>query len=554
MSRAWYLFLVLVVLTMQVGAFAQGISDDDFLALMTKRKLPVPQTLDDFSKTVAQMRRVGASDSEIAEWMSVTIDQRLEASNKPQGESLFNPYKSGSVADRKLRWQAVDNVMSGSDGLPGKPMPDGQLGAHLAEAAWENEVGNCCESANVALEALRRAGIDARLFNTAIGGGHEFVVIGLAPNADPNDPSTWGENARVIDGWIGHSLTPAETFEQKHIFNGQHTTAEGKPLVSDQTSAYVDLKQKKAFDEFGNKGLLNVTVLDEASKPVAGVTVRISADPPQEQTSTAQGICNFKSYPGKLAVDVLPPKDSPFDAGHGDTYVEVRRSISLNITLKKLPADLKLTLTSPADGAKVKQADLTVTGTVTGGDASEVMLSVGGTSVPVSVQDKQFSTKVTLSPGETVLQASAGGKQSNTVTVTFGAPRSAWDGVWHGRLHLVARNDKGQQIKDEDGDLTITQKDDTITIQSAKGGALHLKLDPANPNVATFTDIGPTPTTATPTSHGTHKKIITATLRDGHLTLTTLFELNSFHRVTEKDPWEEINTRGDGNGEYERGK
>ena len=151
------------------------------------------------------MRRVGASNAEIAERMSVSIDQHLEAPNKAQGESLFNPAKTGAIAERKRKWKEIDDYATGNDGLNGKPINDGRKGAGLAELAWKNNVGNCAESANVALETLQRARIRARIFNSSTGGAHDLVVIALAPNADPNDPMIWGDGARVVDGWIGHS-------------------------------------------------------------------------------------------------------------------------------------------------------------------------------------------------------------------------------------------------------------------------------------------------------------------------------------------------------------
>src|SRR5438105_2971237 len=284
---------VIVLIASASSLRADDVDDDGFHLLMVQRKLPTPETLDQFTDQVTRMRRVGASNAELAERMSVLIDQRLEASNKPQGESLFNPMKKGAIADRARRWQQVDDVMKGNDGLPGKAVPDGRLGARLAEAAWNNQVGNCCESANVAYEALRRAGIPARLFNTSSGGAHEFVVIGLNANADPNDPTTWGENARVVDGWIGRSLTPQEAFENPHIFNGRKTNAQGNPLITDQTNAYDNPQQEKSFNAMGNKGAMRVEVVDEAGNPVPGALVRLKMDEPQEKTTTAQGIDFF---------------------------------------------------------------------------------------------------------------------------------------------------------------------------------------------------------------------------------------------------------------------
>src|SRR5438105_361550 len=78
------------------------VDDDDFHLLLVKRKLPTPDTLEDFATIVSRMRRVGASNSDIADWMSRVIDGQLVASNQPQrGESIFNPLKKGAIAERE---------------------------------------------------------------------------------------------------------------------------------------------------------------------------------------------------------------------------------------------------------------------------------------------------------------------------------------------------------------------------------------------------------------------------------------------------------------------
>ena len=41
-------------------------------------------------------------------------------------------------------------------------------------------------------------------------GSHTFCVVGMAENADTTDPSTWGENAVIVDAWIGKSFSVQE--------------------------------------------------------------------------------------------------------------------------------------------------------------------------------------------------------------------------------------------------------------------------------------------------------------------------------------------------------
>lgn len=51
-------------------------------------------------------------------------------------------------------------------------------------------------------------------------GEHVFNVIGMAEDADTKKPSTWGENAVVVDAWSGKVFTPKEALKfYKDFFN-----------------------------------------------------------------------------------------------------------------------------------------------------------------------------------------------------------------------------------------------------------------------------------------------------------------------------------------------
>ncbi len=551
MLRTFSLTLALLSLFLASRpAWTEDLDDDDFAQLMSKRKLPTPQTLGEFADQVARMRRLGADNAEIAERMSIVIDRRLLATNKPQNESLFNPAKEGAIADNKRRWQEVDDVINGNDGLPGKPLPDGRKGAAIAGVAWKNGVGNCGESANVAFEVLRRAGIQARIFNSANGGGHEFVVMGLSEKADPDDPSTWGEDARVVDGWIGRSLTPEEAADHRHVFNGRA----GQKLVSDQTAGYYDPDQQKKLTELGEQGVLAVTVKDEAGKPVAAALVQVQTDAPQEKPSTGQGIANFRCYPGKVTVHVVPPSGDLLP-GDGEAYVETRRGIPLTIVLKKKkdeqpPGDVAIKLDAPAEGA-----DGPIAGTVSDPSIKEVTVMVNGEPQTLPVSDGKFSIPAAaLKAGENIIQALAGGAKSPLLTHTSkGTPTAAkapsWDGMWCGKIHYDTTLDGKAAAKDSPADLTIKQEGAVLHVSGGAGVSMDFQLNPKSPYMATYTKSENVPATGNDSRGGQVTATITLTLKDGQVTWQSNQTYKFTTRAAPSKPWQDHLQKTVGKGE-----
>lgn len=103
--------------------------------------------------------------------------------------------------------------------------------ASYAELTRKLKVGNCGEHARVAYQYLREQGVrdmalvvgTSRITMDGYPVPHEFVVLGLDPDADLADPKTWGERAVILDGWmnvekgrpVGFALPAAEGL--KHI-------------------------------------------------------------------------------------------------------------------------------------------------------------------------------------------------------------------------------------------------------------------------------------------------------------------------------------------------
>ncbi len=324
----------LLVAAALLPQWASAFDPDEFEKAYFSGKLPTPDSLDEFKAQVAWMREHGAKTSEISEHMSKVIDQRLDASNKLRGgESIFNPFKTGAVNARKERWKAFDRALDPELNLPGKGLDAGLRYEHAAKAAWEYQVGNCNASACLAYYILKESGIDSRLLTSTAGGGHEFVVIGLGPNADVNDPSTWGENARVVDGWFGRSLTADEAKDNRYHFAGETTNPNGSPRVIDTTRVYDDQKVHKAWEAMGEKGYLTVFVKGPDGNGVGGVTVTLSSQEGQSAATNGSGMARFMCYPGAVTATASVAADSGLEGASASAQVETKRNVEITLTL-----------------------------------------------------------------------------------------------------------------------------------------------------------------------------------------------------------------------------
>jgi len=108
--------------------------------------------------------------------------------------------------------------------------------------------GACTETSAIAFYILTEAGFkNVKMMECSKG--HAFTVFGLPENANPNNPGTWGRNARVADGWMGISMNPQEAFGEEWIFNS------GQNGISDRTDKAADMnrldKARRKFNLYG---------------------------------------------------------------------------------------------------------------------------------------------------------------------------------------------------------------------------------------------------------------------------------------------------------------
>lgn len=97
--------------------------------------------------------------------------------------------------------------------------------------------GNCGEVADLIAEKLDREGIKHEELGFRVmkgrsrGNNHVFSVIGLDKIASLHDPSTWGNKAVIIDGWMNFVLSAPDAIkEYEKFFDAKHRK---RPFHSD---------------------------------------------------------------------------------------------------------------------------------------------------------------------------------------------------------------------------------------------------------------------------------------------------------------------------------
>jgi hypothetical protein len=181
-----------------------------------------PQTLDEAVQMVRSLEQQGVHRSAISTWLSEVLDRRVTNINSLERMTIPANWLSvfGESAEDKAFREWRDRA-------------DFDY-RNTAEWTWENRIGQCSEHANTAYYILKQAGVAG---NVRILGapGHEVAVWGIADGADPNDPSSWGTEAWVVDGWLGQALSPAEVQDNKYFKGG--TTGDERP-IHDQTTSF----------------------------------------------------------------------------------------------------------------------------------------------------------------------------------------------------------------------------------------------------------------------------------------------------------------------------
>ncbi|MDA3935887.1 MAG: hypothetical protein PF636_03350 [Actinomycetota bacterium] len=188
---------------------------------------PKFDTIEDAVAYIKQLSAEGRSRAEIAAEVTEIVDNRV--TNVNSWERVLKwpnmlPFGSSFNTDEddfdKFREQknSFDNDVA-------------------ADWVWNSRYGQCEECGCLSYYLLQQAEVEGnvRIYSSAEGAStHDFVVWGLEEGADPNDPSTWGDDAYAVDGWQGVTLDREGAAANKHMFNN------GEANIADRTRAHDD--------------------------------------------------------------------------------------------------------------------------------------------------------------------------------------------------------------------------------------------------------------------------------------------------------------------------
>lgn len=449
-----------------------------------------PATLEALITRVRTMQESGATNQAIASYLAGVTDRRLSSNNRFSlaGNDFYTQlwdYPGGTRTGRLLEnpsqrdrdWRQDDREVISQSAVTSKAL-----------WAWNNRVGNCNEAMSVTYYVLQQAGLLAQALEKP---GHDYTVLGMAADANPNDPRTWGPNAVIVDGWTGEAVPAAQA-----VKNTRYVTANGEGVVF--VSAGYNPRADTRYEEMDGKGIIRVFVkrqdegvaVDGVSVAAGGVTATtgnggravltgvpagvqvVSATPPGEAWlmpgSVSLTVASRRKYNatitladapvlpltvvtwdrnGSVITDALVTVRNVGQARTGvngavfrvapGTYevsatkdgcqpaaqsVAVRRRTPASAFLHLVENAAQLTITSPVSGGTTPDSVVTVTGTSDRADVTTVAVQTNGVSRNVPVTAGRWSTRVTLRTGENVLVATAGGLQSQSVTVTLQPP------------------------------------------------------------------------------------------------------------------------------------
>ena len=107
----------------------------------------------------------------------------------------------------------------------------------LKKTLAQQKIANCGEITNIISDILRKKKIKHKQVGFYIytgdstGKDHLFCIIGVKKKADMTNPSTWGNSAVVIDGWMNFALSvPDAIREYENFYMAHHRSA---PFNSD---------------------------------------------------------------------------------------------------------------------------------------------------------------------------------------------------------------------------------------------------------------------------------------------------------------------------------
>ena len=108
-------------------------------------------------------------------------------------------------------------------------------------------MGACEEHAAIMQTILKAAGVE-NVVTLRSDSPHAFVVVNLAPGADPDLPWTWGADTLIPDTWIGDQFNPEKAWRSRYIFgNGKYFVSSGKERLTTREKFWQFLDRSEDF-------------------------------------------------------------------------------------------------------------------------------------------------------------------------------------------------------------------------------------------------------------------------------------------------------------------
>ncbi len=136
----------------------------------------------------------------IADYINGQVDRRIKSTNNIE------------IFEDPLNWLRLLKERKLNTDLESGSYED------TANVAWSTGLGNCEENSTLVYYILKKAGVKehVRILRSA---KHSFTVWDVHPSATIGKPSSWGENAIVVDPWLGENLSKEEVEINRWFMN-----------------------------------------------------------------------------------------------------------------------------------------------------------------------------------------------------------------------------------------------------------------------------------------------------------------------------------------------
>lgn len=169
--------------------------------IVVSNAIPPEESLGDIIKKVRDMYAQGVERTTIAAYITEKVDARIKSTNNDE------------IFEDPLNWFRLLGQRNLNTELESEAYND------VANVAWTNGLGNCEENSAIVYYILKKAGVpeNVRIVRNA---KHSFTVWDIHPSATIGEPSTWGDNALVVDPWLGRTTTREEVESGRWFMNG----------------------------------------------------------------------------------------------------------------------------------------------------------------------------------------------------------------------------------------------------------------------------------------------------------------------------------------------